>query len=143
MDEYFNKGLSNFIKDFACKNEIIAKFNNKKPISKIKQELTYKISEEDMIDMIWQYLLEKNIVLKYDIDDKKNEQYDIVKKQDEFGKMHYEKVKSNIIKKEEYIFVKVKELDKNKYNDYIKELIDKLPWKKEGNFIRKEFLTEI
>ena len=49
MGEQFNKTLSNFVKDFACRNEVIAKFKNRKPISEIVKELTFPISEESVV----------------------------------------------------------------------------------------------
>ena len=140
-NEYFNKGLSNFIKDFAYKNEIIAKFNNGKSISQIKKELTASISEESIIEIIWAYLIEKNIVLLYDLEDERNNQYDIVKKEGSFGKIYYEKVNKVKIDKEKYIKVNIKE-QKEKTNDFIKEVFDKFPWKKEIYYIQKEFLDK-
>ena len=83
--------LSNFVKDFACRGEIIAKFKNRKPISRIRDELTYKISEESIIDIIWNYLVEENIVLLYNLLDERNKQYKIVKKETEFGKVYFER----------------------------------------------------
>ena len=47
-NDMFNKALSGFVKDFACKNEIVAKLNKKKPISQIKNELLFSISEESI-----------------------------------------------------------------------------------------------
>ena len=63
IEEHFNNSLSRFVKDFACRNEVIAKFNNKKPISQIVKEITFPISEESIIQMIWEYIIEKNIIL--------------------------------------------------------------------------------
>lgn len=140
-NEYFNKGLSNFIKDFAYKNEIIAKFNNGKSISQIKKELTAPISEKGIIEILWTYLIEKSIILLYDIDDERNNQYDIIKKEGSFGKVYYEKISKAKIDKKEYISVNIKE-QKESTKKFIREMFEKLPWKKETYFIQKEFLEK-
>lgn len=143
-EEFFNKALSNFVKDFACTNEVIAKFNNKKPISQIARELTFKINEEDIVQIIWNYLIEKNIILIYDISDEKNKQYDIVKKVSQLGKITYEKVNKGNINIKDYQVIDVKKVfnDKEslqKLNDFQKELIEKLPWGKKEYYIKKDF----
>lgn len=133
MEEYFNKNLSNFVKDFACKNEVIAKFNNRKPISQIEKELTFKISEDSIIQMIWEYLIENNIILLHDPSSKENQQYDIVKKVGRFGKTHFEAVKRNSINDNDYELIDIGKIrsDKNvlnSYDDFERELIEKLPF---------------
>lgn len=146
-EEYFNKALSNFVKDFACTNEVIAKFNNKKPISKIANELTFKINEDDIVQIIWNYLIEKNIILIYDISDEKNKQYDIVKKVSQLGKISYEKVNKGNIDIKDYQVIDVNKVfnDKEslfKLNDFQKELITKLPWGKKEYYIKKDFFLQ-
>lgn len=136
MDEHFNKTLSNFVKDFACRNEVIAKFNNKKPISVIVKELTFPISEEAVITIIWDYLIENNIILLHEPGSDENLQYDIVRKDGELGKTYFEKVKKGGINKSDYKAINIKELkdDKERYNKlgaFEKELIEKLPFKKD------------
>lgn len=136
MKEYFNKTLSNFVKDFACRNEVIAKFNNKKPISAIVKELTFPISEEAVITIIWDYLIENNIILLHDPGSDENLQYDIVRKDGELGKTYFEKVKKGEIDKSAFKAVNIKELkDDKKRHDRLsafeKELIEKLPFKKD------------
>ncbi len=143
-EEFFNKALSNFVKDFACTNEVIAKFNNKKPISQITRELTFKINEDDIVQIIWNYLIEKNIILIYDISDEKNKQYDIVKKVSQLGKISYEKVNKGNIDIKDYQVIDVKKVFKDKenwlkLNDFQKELIEKLPWGKKEYYIKKDF----
>lgn len=147
-EEFFNKALSNFVKDFACTDEVIAKFNNKKPISQIVRELTFRISESDIIQMIWNYLIEKNIVLMYEINDEKNKQYDIVKKVGQLGKITYEKVNKGSIDIKDYQVVDINKLlsDKEymlKLNDFQKELITKLPWGNREYYIKKDFFDVI
>ena len=141
-EEFFNKALSNFVKDFACTNEVIAKY--KKPISQIARELTFKINEDDIVQIIWNYLIEKNIILIYDISDKKNKQYDIVKKVSQLGKITYEKVNKGNIDIKDYQVIDVKKVfnDKEnllKLNDFQKELIEKLPWGKKEYYIKKDY----
>ena len=136
MEEYFNKTLSNFVKDFACRNEVIAKFNNKKPISVIVKELTFPISEEAVIAIIWDYLVENNIILLHEPGSDENLQYDIVRKDGELGKTYFEKVKKGGINKSDYKAINIKELkaDKSRYDklgDFKKELLEKLPFKKD------------
>ena len=136
MDEHFNKTLSNFVKDFACRNEVLAKFNNKKPISVIVKELTFPISEEAVIAIIWDYLIENNIILLHDPGSDENLQYDIVRKDGELGKNYFEKVKKGGINKSDYKAINIKELkdDKERYDKFSafeKELIEKLPFKKD------------
>lgn len=143
-EEFFNKVLSNFVKDFACTNEVIAKFNNKKLISQIASELTFKINEDDIVQIIWNYLIEKNIVLMYEISDEKNKQYDIVKKVSQLGKISYEKVNKGSIDIKDYQVINIKKVldDKEKFlklNDYQKELIMKLPWGNKEYYIKKDF----
>lgn len=143
-EEFFNKALSNFVKDFACTNEVIAKFNNKKLISQIASELTFKINEDDIVQIIWNYLIEKNIVLMYEISDEKNKQYDIVKKVSQLGKISYEKVNKGSIDIKDYQVINIKKVldDKEKFlklNDYQKELIMKLPWGNKEYYIKKDF----
>ncbi len=143
-EEFFNKALSNFVKDFAYTNEVIAKFNNKKPISQITRELTFKINEDDIVQIIWNYLIEKNIILIYDISDEKNKQYDIVKKVSQLGKISYEKVNKGNIDIKDYQVIDVKKVFKDKenwlkLNDFQKELIEKLPWGKKEYYIKKDF----
>ena len=121
------------MKDFACKNEVIAKFNNRKPISQIEKELTFKISEDSIIQMIWEYLIENNIILLHDPSSKENQQYDIVKKVGRFGKTHFEAVKRNLINDNDYELIDIGKIrsDKNvlnSYDDFERELIEKLPF---------------
>ena len=138
--------LSNFVKDFACKGEIIAKLKNRKPISKIRKELTYKISEEGIIDIVWKYLIEENIVLLYDILDERNKQYEIVKKENEFGKIYFEKEPAKKINVNDYVKVNIKKIleDKNtfdKFNDFEREIFTKLPFNNEEYFIKSCFIN--
>lgn len=147
MEEYFNKALSNFVKDFACKGEIIAKFNSKKSISKIYSELTFKINEDEIVQIIWNYLIEKNIVLMYEINDEKNQQYDIVKKVNQLGKVTYEKVNKGNIDVKDYQVIDMKKFlsDKEfilKLDDYKRELIMKLPWEKREYYVKKNYFME-
>lgn len=147
MEEYFNRALSNFVKDFACKGEIIAKLNSKKSISKIFNELTFKINEDDIVQIIWNYLIEKNIVLMYEINDEKNQQYDIVKKVNQLGKVTYEKVNKGNIDVKDYQVIDMKKIlsDKEfilKLDDYKRELIMKLPWEKREYYVKKNYFIE-
>lgn len=136
MGEQFNKTLSNFVKDFACRNEVIAKFKNRKTISEIVKELTFPITEESVVAMIWDYLIENNIILLHEPGSDKNLQYDIVKKDGELGKTYFEKVKKSSPDKNDYKAIDINELraDKSRYDKletFEKELIDKLPLKNE------------
>ena len=136
MGEQFNKTLSNFVKDFACRNEVIAKLKNKNPISVIVKELTFPISEESVISIIWDYLIENNIILLHEPGSDENLQYDIVRKDGELGKTYFAKVKKGGINKNDYKEINVKELkaDKSRYDklgDFEKELLEKLPFKKD------------
>ena len=143
MEEHFNNSLSRFIKDFACRDEIIAKIKNKKTISQIIRELTFKISEESVISIIWDYLIENNTILLYDIDSKENVQYDYIKKVGDLGKVEYVAVKKTIsIDKNDYKLVNIKKLRNAKselkdLNDFERELIEKLPFKDKEYYIRK------
>ena len=146
MEEYFNKRLSHFIKDFACRDEIIAKFNNKKSISKITKELTFKISEESVIEFLWDYMIEKNIILLHDIGSRENDQYDYVKKVSELGKTEYVAVKKSMpVEKSDYKLVDIKRLRSSEaelkaLNDFERELIEKLPFENREYFINKELI---
>lgn len=142
MGEYFNKNLSHFVKDFACRNEVIAKFNNKKPISQIAREMTFPISEESVIQIIWEYMIEKNIILLYEPDCKENQQYDIVKKEGAFGKTYFEQVKREAYDKNDYEKFDIAKLRSNKeqlekLNDFERELLTKLPFKNKEYYIKK------
>ena len=137
--------LSIFVKDFACKGEIIAKLKNRKPISKIREELTYKISENSIIDIIWNYLVEENIVLLYDILDERNKQYEIVKKENALGKIYFERGSAKKINVNDYDKVDIKRIleDKNsfdKMDDFEKEIFTKLPFNKKEYYIKRGFL---
>lgn len=136
MGEQFNKTLSNFVKDFACRNEVIAKFKNRKPISEIVKELTFPISEESVVAMIWDYLIENNIILLHEPGSDKNLQYDIVKKDGELGKTYFEKVKKSSPDKNDYKKINLKELKEDKgcyerLDAFEKEMIEKMPFKDE------------
>lgn len=135
MGEQFNKTLSNFVKDFACKNEVIAKFKNRTPISVIVKEMTFPISEESVIALIWDYLIESNIILSEELDDDIS-QYDIVKKDGELGKSYFVKVKKGSSSKSDYKAINIKKLkeDKDSYEKlgaFERELLEKLPFKKD------------
>ena len=135
MEEHFNKALSNFVKDFACRNEVVAKLKNRVPISKIVKELTFHISEESVIAIIWDYLVENNIILLHEPNSDDNLQYDIVKKDGELGKTYFTKVKKESINKDDYKVINIKELkdDKTRYeklDTFEKELLEKLPFNK-------------
>lgn len=142
-EEHFNNSLSRFVKDFACRNEVIAKFNNRKPISQIERELTYKISEESIIQMIWEYIIEKNIILLNDLDSNKNRQYDFIKKEGRFGKTYFERVSNNEINKNDYKKINIIKLknDKTKLLDFEKELIEKLPFTKDIYYIKEGLIN--
>ena len=138
--------LSIFVKDFACKGEIIAKLKNRKPISKIREELTYKISENSIIDIIWNYLVEENIVLLYDIFDERNKQYEIVKKENEFGKIYFKREPAKKININDYDKVNIKKLldDKitfDKLDDFEKEIFVKLPFDNKEYFIKRGYFN--
>ena len=138
--------LSNFVKDFACRGEIIAKFKNRKPISRIRDELTYKISEESIIDIIWNYLVEENIVLLYNLLDERNKQYKIVKKETEFGKVYFEREPVKNINVNEFEKCNIKKLLEDsatfeKLDDFEKELFTKLPFEKEEYFVKKGYFN--
>lgn len=145
MEEYFNKNLSHFIKDFACKGEVIAKYKNKKPISKIVRELSFPISEESVIQILWEYLIDNNIVLLYDVDSKENEQVDYEKKVDAVGKVHFEAVKRKKIQKDKYVLIDIVSLrcDIDKLNsmcDFEREMIEKLPFENRSYYVKKEWV---
>ena len=144
-NDMFNKALSGFIKDFACKNEIIAKLNKKKPISQIKNELLFSISEESIAKIIWEHLIEKNIVLLYEPGDARNEQYEFVRKFDSVGKAHYEQIKIKSTDKNDYVLLNLSKIksDKTLLNSldcFRKELILKLPCKQNLIYIKQSFL---
>ena len=142
MEEYFDKGLSRFVKDFACKDEIIAKFKRKISISQITKELTFKISEESVISILWDYLIDNNIILLYDIDSKENDQYDFVKKVSSLGKTEYVAVKKSMpVEKSDYKLVDIKRLRSSEaelkaLNDFERELIEKLPFGNREYYIK-------
>ena len=145
MEEYFNKTLSNFVKDFACRNEVIAKFNNRTLISEIVKELTFPISEESVIAIIWDYLIENNIILLYEPGSDENLQYDIVKKDGDLGKTYFEKVKKDSVNKNDYEAINIKEFknDKNRCDSlgiFEKELIEKLPFEGREYYFKQSLL---
>ncbi len=83
--------------------------------------------------MIWEYLIENNIILLHDPSSKENQQYDIVKKVGRFGKTHFEAVKRNLINDNDYELIDIGKIrsDKNvlnSYDDFERELIEKLPF---------------
>lgn len=68
-NKYFNQALTRFVKDFGGRNEVIAKFKHGKSFGKIKSELAYPLSDQDIADFIWDYVTDSNIDLKkQDID---------------------------------------------------------------------------
>lgn len=141
----FNKTLSNFVKDFACRNEVIAKLKNKNPISVIVKELTFPISEESVIAIIWDYLIENNIILLHEPGSDENLQYDIVRKDGELGKTYFAKVKKGGINKNDYKAISIKRLKEDrvrydKLDAFEKELLEKLPFKKEVYYCKQSFL---
>ena len=143
-NDIFNAALSGFIKDFACKNEIVAKLNKKKPISQIKNELLFSISEESIAEIVLEYLIEKNIILLYEPGNSKNEQYEFVRKFDSIGKAHYEQVKIKPSNKNDYILLNLSEIKSNKnlldsLDDFKKELILKLPCKQKSVYVKSDF----
>lgn len=74
----FNSHLHNFLIDFFCKDEILSKYKNKKSISTIREELTYKITEDE---------------IKKVIDDNLSDDFEFIKVEDEFGKISFMKSK--------------------------------------------------
>ena len=142
IEEHFNNSLSHFVKDFACKNEVIAKFNNKKPISQIVKEITFPISEESIVFIIWEYLIEKNIILLNPPNSEYNQQYDYVKKEGQFGKTHFERVSHNSINEKDYELIDIAKLrddkEKYKFDDFERELIEKLPFIKDLYYVNKD-----
>lgn len=141
IEEHFNNSLSRFVKDFACKNEVIAKFNNKKPISQIAKEITFPISEESIILMLWEHMIEKNIILLNPPNSIKNQQYDFVKKEGRFGKVTFQQVKNNSIDANNYEVLDVEKLKHDRtLNDFERELIEKLPFKDKKYYVKKKSL---
>ena len=138
IEENFNNSLSRFVKDFACRNEVIAKFNNKKPISLIVKEITFPISEESIVNIIWEYMIEKNIILLNPPSSGKNQQYDFIKKEGSFGKTYFEQVKRESINANDYELIDIMKLknDKEKLNDFERELVEKLPFTKDSYYIK-------
>ena len=146
IEKVKESALSNFVKDFACRGEIIAKFKNRKPISKIRDELTYKISEESIIDIIWSYLIEENIVLLYDLLDERNKQYKIVKKETEFGKVYFEREPAKNINVNEFDKCNIKKLLEDdavfeKLDGFEKEIFTKLPFDKKEYYVKKGYFN--
>lgn len=138
IEEHFNNSLSRFVKDFACKNEVIAKFNNKKPISQISKELSFPISEESIVQIIWEYLIEKNIILLNPLDSENNQQYDFVKREGQFGKTYFERVSHETINEKDYELLDIAKIKKDKIkDDFMRELIEKLPFEKHSYYIKK------
>ncbi|MBP3201555.1 MAG: hypothetical protein J6M39_07920 [Lachnospiraceae bacterium] len=141
IEEHFNNSLSRFVKDFACKNEVIAKFNNKKPISQIAKEITFPISEESIILMLWEHMIEKNIILLNPPNSIENQQYDFVKKEGRFGKVTFQQVKNNSIDANDYEVLDVEKLKHDRtLNDFERELIEKLPFKNQLYYVKKKVL---
>ena len=142
IEENFNNSLSRFVKDCACRNEVIAKFNNKKPISQIAKEITFPISEEGIVSIIWEYLIENNIILLNPLSSEKNQQYDYVKKEGRFGKTYFERVSHNAINEKDYKLIDIAKLkntdEKLKLDDFEREFIEKLPFTKNQYYIKKE-----
>lgn len=142
IEEHFNNSLSRFVKDFACKNEVIAKFNNKKPISQIVKEITFPISEESIILMLWEHMIEKNIILLNPPNSIENQQYDFVKKEGRFGKVTFQQVKNNSIDANDYEVLDVEKLKHDRtLNDFERELIEKLPFKDKKYYVKKKVIT--
>lgn len=142
VEEHFNNSLSRFVKDFACKNEVIAKFNNKKPISQIAKEITFPISEESIILMVWEHMIEKNIILLNPPNSIENQQYDFVKKEGRFGKVTFQQVKNNSIDANDYEVLDVEKLKHDRtLNDFERELIEKLPFKDKKYYVKKEIIA--
>lgn len=142
IEEHFNNSLSRFVKDFACKNEVIAKFNNKKPISQIAKEITFPISEESIILMLWEHMIEKNIILLNPPNSIENQQYDFVKKEGRFGKVTFQQVKNNFIDANDYEVLDVEKLKHDRtLNDFERELIEKLPFKDKKYYVKKKVIT--
>lgn len=142
IEEHFNNSLSRFVKDFACKNEVIAKFNNKKPISQIAKEITFPISEESIILMLWEHMIEKNIILLNPPNSIENQQYDFVKKEGRFGKVTFQQVKNNSIDANDYEVLDVEKLKHDRtLNDFERELIEKLPFKDKKYYVKKKVIT--
>lgn len=144
-NQYFNKNLSHFVQDFACRNEVIAKFNNKKTISQIVKEITFPISEESIIQMIWEYMIENNIILLYEPSSSENQQYDIVKKTSPLGKTHFVQVKKENVNANDYEKINVVNLrnDKEKLkqmSDFERELIEKLPFENCDYYIKTKYI---
>ena len=141
IEEHFNNSLSRFVKDFACKNEVIAKFNNKKPISKIVKEITFPISEESIILMLWEHMIEKNIILLNPPNSIENQQYDFVKKEGRFGKVTFQQVKNNSIDANDYEVLDVEKLKHDRtLSDFERELIEKVPFKDKKYYVKKKSL---
>ena len=142
IEEHFNNSLSRFVKDFACKNEVIAKFNNKKPISQIAKEITFPISEESIIHMLWEHMIEKNIILLNPPNSIENQQYDFVKKEGRFGKVTFQQVKNNSIDANDYEVLDVEKLKHDRtLSDFERELIEKLPFKDKKYYVKKKVIT--
>ena len=142
IEEHFNNSLSRFVKDFACKNEIIAKFNNKKPISQIAKEITFPISEESIILMLWEHMIENNIILLNPPNSIENQQYDFVKKEGRFGKVTFQQVKNNSIDANDYEVLDVEKLKHDRtLNDFERELIEKLPFKDKKYYVKKKVIA--
>ena len=142
IEKHFNNSLSRFVKDFACKNEIIAKFNNKKPISQIAKEITFPISEESIILMLWEHMIENNIILLNPPNSIENQQYDFVKKEGRFGKVTFQQVKNNSIDANDYEVLDVEKLKHDRtLNDFERELIEKLPFKDKKYYVKKKVIA--
>ncbi len=141
IEEHFNNSLSRFVKDFACKNEVIAKFNNKKPISQIVKEITFSISEESIILMLWEHMIEKNIILLNPPNSIENQQYDFVKKEGRFGKVTFQQVKNNSIGANDYEMLDIEKLKHDRaLSDFERELIEKLPFEDRKYYVKKKSL---
>ena len=91
--------------------------------------------------MLWEHMIEKNIILLNPPNSIENQQYDFVKKEGRFGKVTFQQVKNNSIDANDYEVLDVEKLKHNRaLNDFERELIEKLPFKDKKYYVKKTFL---
>ena len=125
----FNKALDNFTFEMAGRGAIRHLFDIGMSVTEIHGELLYPVPEEKIREEIWNYLLEKDVILLEEPDDDhKTVQYEFVKETNEYGRVSFRRVEKNTDDGAKH---------EHRSSDYVKAEFGKLRYKDPDDFERK------
>ena len=96
-ESYFQKALSDFTIDFACKGAVYSMAKKGYAVSEIKEKLDFPIPAKTVAGLVWEYLLDSGTVLLTEpVYGEEREIVHYKKVQDQYGKVSFIQIKETV-----------------------------------------------